>query len=165
MKYFIVLLFAMITISTTAQDHYQAIGVRGGISSGITYKRFLDNENAFEGILSFKKGIRAILLKEFHQPRFSEFSENLYLYHGFGGHFGFLKDEFNSEKIEIFNSELHKSPSTPIIGLDALIAMEYRFETVPFVFALEYKPYFDLFGENILDLHMADFAFALRYIY
>lgn len=163
----ILLLFFLFVIPSSmfAQDYWHSVGVRGGLSSGITYKRFVDEENAFEGILSFNRGFKATLLKEIHQPKYHQYSENFYLFHGFGGHFGFLNEDYNSKEIDIFNAKLRKSTNTPIIGLDAMIGFEYRFETVPFVFGIEYKPYFDIFGKRMLDLHMADFAFALRYTY
>ncbi|MCK4664166.1 MAG: hypothetical protein KAT68_14960 [Bacteroidales bacterium] len=165
MRYSILIFLLLITFSAFSQNYWHAAGVRGGLSSGITYKKFLDDENAFEGMISFKRGIKFTLLKEVHEPKFNEFVENLYVFHGFGGHLGFLNKDYNSETIKIINTELNKSYTTPVIGLDAIMGIEYRFESVPFVIGIEYKPYFDLFGKSIFDIHLGDFAFALKYTY
>lgn len=166
MKYFILLIgIVLLPFLGQSQEYWHAIGVRGGLSSGFSFKKFLDDENAFESILSFKRGINIILLKEMHQPRYNQYSENIYVFHGFGGHFGFLSDDYANEEIKVFRATLNRGPWVPVVGLDAIMGIEYRFETVPVVFGLEYKPYFDLFAKDIFDLHMWDFALSLKYTY
>lgn len=166
MKYLILLAgILLLPFIGNSQDYWHAVGVRGGLSSGFSYKKFLDEENAFEGILSFKRGVNVILLKEIHQPKYNQYSENIFIFHGFGGHFGFLNDDYANEEIKIFKTNLRRGPSVPVIGLDAILGAEYRFETVPIVFGLEYKPYFDIFAKDIFDLHMWDFALSLKYTY
>jgi hypothetical protein len=53
----------------------------------------------------------------------------------------------------------------PIVGLDALAAVEYAIPQVPLVAGIEAKPYFNLFGKNFFQLQPFDFAFTLKYTF
>ena len=75
---FITILMIILSLPLISQEYDRAIGIRGGVTSGFTYRQFLDEEVALEGLLSFKRGgIQIMLLREIHQPGLIEFSDNL----------------------------------------------------------------------------------------
>jgi hypothetical protein len=69
----IAVLFSTIVLGQNESFYKNALGVRLGssvptVKSGITYKHFLSNNNALEGILSFGDGTAICALYEIHKP-------------------------------------------------------------------------------------------------
>lgn len=119
----VVLTFSLTTMAQNENSYKNAIGVRLGstvpaIKSGITYKRFLANDNAFEGILSFGDGVGICGLYEIHKPLSTQ---NLQWLIGFGGYVGITNGD-------------GKFGAAGIIGLD------YKFNQIPLNITLDWKP-------------------------
>lgn len=129
-------LFVMGVQTTQAQDYKTGIGVRGGLSNGLTIKHFIKSEAALEFILANRwRGYNATVLYELHK----ELAPQLNLYYGIGGHIGrwhgYDKHPwFNDDKIYT------------VIGVDAIIGLEYTFKEIPFNVGIDYKPGFNLVG-------------------
>ncbi len=128
MKKLLLLLLVAVTVSlnTNAQDdngYKNAIGVRLGssvpaVKSGITYKHFLANNNAIEGIVSFGDGVGICGLYEIHKPLTAE---NLQWLVGFGGYVGL-------------------NNSTSNVGAAGIIGLDYKFAQFPLNLTLDWKP-------------------------
>ena len=62
MKITLTIIAAFFVLTVAAQEHRNAIGLRGGFSSGVTYRIFVNDFNAFEGWLGFRdNGMQAQL--------------------------------------------------------------------------------------------------------
>jgi hypothetical protein len=160
--YLFTVLLVIVSLPAIPQEYYRAIGIRGGLTSGFTYRQFLDEEIAVEGLLSFKKGgIQLTLLREIHQPGLTEFSDNFLFSYGFGGHIGYIHSDYH-----YFFTERYYYPQQrylPVIGMDAFIGLEYVLRQFPFTFSLDFKPFFELFIPGFFNLNPGDFAFSVRF--
>ena len=158
------LLFFILALSPTlseAQNYTRTAGIRCGQTSGFTYRQYMDESNAYEGIVSFKKnGLQLTLLKEFVQPYFLEHSENIYLVWGFGAHAGTNR----TSSWEIFTKRFYELSSViPLFGIDGYAGLEYRIKEVPLNVGVDFKPFFDLAGARFFSMSIWDFAITLKY--
>ena len=151
------------------QEYSQSAGVRFGATSGLTYKKFLVTEEAFETMISGRNdGIQLTGMYVFHVPMNLAFSPNFYAYYGAGGHFGFEKRD-NLSKILIgaegrdFAYEQDATFFT--MGADFLIGVEYRWLAAPITVSFDVKPYFDYIGMRKTDSRFWDSAISFKYIF
>ena len=156
-----ILLLILSTGISTAQNYTRSAGIRGGQTSGFTYRQNKDDANAYEGILSFKQGgLQLTLLKQFVKPYFTEHSDNIYLVWGYGAHLG----THRTSAFEIFSRRFYNLNSiTPLFGLDAYAGLEYRIKEIPLIIGADFKPFFDLAGIRFFSMSVWDFAFSLKY--
>lgn len=127
-KYLLTLSLAtLISTIVFGQDeggYKNAIGVRLSstvptVKNGISYKHFLANNNAIEGILSFGDGTAICVLYEIHKPINSV--ENLQWLIGAGGYIGFSNSNNN-------------------LGAAGIIGLDYKFANIPLNLSLDWKP-------------------------
>jgi len=157
MKKFVfgMMLLMAFSISLNAQNYTTGVGFRGGLSNGLTIKHFISSSSAIEGIVAGRWG--GILItalyefdNEFNTPGFN-------WYYGAGGHVG------------IWNTPKHASwwvegdVSSPIIGVDAVLGIEYTFPEFPLSISLDWKPAFNLIGYT--GVWADSGAFSIRYVF
>lgn len=132
-----------------AQDYSQALGVRFGSTKGITYKNFVGESQAIEGMLVYhKEGFRAIGL--FEQHFFLGRRSNTSLYIGIGGYGGVtaLLDEFPGQ--------------TNVAGIAGILGFEYTFPHSNLAFAFDLNPAYELIQKTGISGNQA--AVSLRYV-
>ena len=150
----LVVLMAMV-VSLNAQNYYTGIGLRGGLSNGITIKHFITSDKALEGIVASRwSGVLITGLLEFD----NEFNvDGLTWYYGAGAHVG------------IWDVPKHASwwvegdVTSPIIGVDGIIGIEYAFSDFPISLSLDWKPAINLIGYT--GAWADSGAFSIRYIF
>lgn len=151
----IFLLFAVVlfSVTTIAQDYQNAVGLRGGYVGGITFKHFLGESKAVDGILSFRQqGVLVTGLYEIHKNAFEV--ERLNWYYGYGAHVG----------IWGANTERDFYPDGgPIIGIDGVIGIEYYISEIPFTIGVDWKPAINLIGRA--GFWAEDAALSVRYVF
>lgn len=144
-KIFIFLvLFSLVTL-VKAQDYKNAIGIRAGYPTGITFKHFMGGgPRAFEGIFSFYRyGFSATALIEKHSA--SAFDvPRLNWYYGGGGHIG----TFNDYPYRYYRKYKDYVPGDRYLslGVDGIIGIEYNLKEIPINFSLDLKPSINLFA-------------------
>jgi hypothetical protein len=152
-----------ICLYTSAQNYTREAGIRAGVTSGLTYRQYLNENLSYEALMSFRKsGLQFTLVRQVHEQPIFEVSHNLYLLYGYGGHLGF----FNDYEYEIlYNSDVYytKRKFTPVAGVDGFAALEYRLYDLPLSFSVDYKPYFEFSAYEFFRINLWDFAFALKY--
>ena len=150
-KIFVGLLFVFMLVPfAKAQTYSNALGLRGGLSSGITLKHSMGESNALEGILSVRDhGFTLTGLYEFQNPL--DDVANLYWYYGFGAHAG------------LYDKDASSVGTGVIIGVDGIIGLEYNFDQVPLNIGLDYKPGFNLIGNT--GFVGDEFALSLRFTF
>ena len=149
-----ILLVGMIA-SVFAMGYGTGIGLRGGLSNGLTVKHFMGEKTAIEGILSSRwGGFNITGLYEIHNA--SAFGvENLNWYYGLGAHIGFWsgKDVGWAKDDDDYT----------VIGVDGIIGIEYNFKEFPFNIGLDWKPAFNLSGNT--EFWGDGGALSIRYVF
>ncbi|RFP66920.1 hypothetical protein D0N36_00050 [Hymenobacter lapidiphilus] len=146
------------------------IGLRaGGWSSGLTVKHFLSGKNgvAVEGLLTREyaaRGGRLTLLLEKHLP-ISDF-KGLQFYYGAGAHLGVYQGRYYFEDSRFGrkkNRYYYDDQNQLVAGADLILGLEYKLPDLPFVVALDYKPFFEVF-RGYTGLYN-DAAVSLRFVF
>ena len=144
--------FALITTTISAQDYNTGLGFRlGGSNSGLTVKHFTGSTSALEGILGFARHSISITgLYEKHQA-FPN-AEGLKWFYGLGGHIGFFNSgysygyyryyKYKGNKVIIYDDDYYRS--TTYVGVDFIIGLEYKFSGAPISIGLDVKPQIDI---------------------
>ena len=149
-----------------AQDKMTSLGLRAGGLSGISFKFVDEDLSAFEIIAGNQwDGFRVTGLVQKYKPLATDRISGLYMFSGFGAHSGFTRFRKNKEKVvDGIRYYSNNKRTSPIIGADFIIGMEYHFESIPFHFSVDYKPYFDFFGEDFFRPDLWDFGFTIKYL-
>ena len=158
MKKIALLLFGIVftTFALKAQIYNTGIGLRGGLYNGLTIKHFTAKSTALEGIVSSRwSGIQATGLIEFHNQIGSR--ENFQWFYGIGGHVGF----YDGKHTPI--SHQKENGAYTIVGIDAIVGLEYAFSEIPFSIGLDYKPAINLIGKQYFTGDAG--ALSIRYIF
>lgn len=164
MKRFLILLILLFSTSFLwAQGFKHAIGIRGGLSSGFEYRFYADDANSYKILLSTRdRGLQLHALKEFHRYDLFDFSEQIVFYFGAGIHGGYESwDKVHYE----YNSRWYSTRRALLAGVDGLAGLEYVFYEVPLSVGIEVKPYFDVFGREMFNIQLFDFAFTIKYLF
>ncbi len=147
------LMIGVVSLSN-AQDYNTGIGLRGGFSNGISIKHFIGDNIALEGIVTTRwQGFSVTGLYEIHDQAFEV--ERLNWYYGVGGHIGF----WSGDKVRWADDNL----SYTVIGVDAILGLEYNFKEIPFNLSLDWKPVFNLIGYS--GFWGDSGALSIRYIF
>ena len=160
---FPLLLMTIIVSHTEAQNITRNIGLRGGQTAGITFRKYFDEDNALESILSFRlNGIQLTGLKQFIKPKFEEYSDRIFMVWGYGGHVG---TTYSNSWDFAARSYYGNKRFSPVAGIDAFIGLEYRIKEIPLVVGLDYKPFFELSLSRFFSLNPWDLGFSLKYAF
>ena len=164
MKRILLFFFILFTINTVfAQDFRQAVGIRAGWTGGFEYRVFTDDYNSYKFLFSSRdRGLQLHAMKEFHRYDLFDFTDQLTFVFGGGIHLGYERWDVRYYN---YNTSYYRTRSALIAGLDALAGLEYTFYTVPISLGFEVKPYFDLWGRDIFDVNIFDFAFTAKYLF
>lgn len=148
--------FCAMPSETSAQSTYNTgIGLRGGITNGLTVKHFLDEANALEGILSTRfRGFQITGLYERHTTAFDE--ERLNWFFGVGGHIG-AYDDYDGP----FDNDRYGN-GQPVIGIDGIVGLEYHIEPIPFTIGVSAKPFFEFAEPGFV---FWDAGLSVRYVF
>lgn len=167
----VVCLFMLFIISyghSKAQQYDRSAGIRLGGSSGLTFKKFIVDEQSIEAIISNRRsGIQLTILHLIHQPMHVSFNENFYFYYGVGGHVG--SEEYSGIDKELSNADptefnyIEKNYLT--MGIDGMIGIEYRMLSVPITLSLDLKPYLNYIDMRKIKADFWDASIAIKYVF
>lgn len=163
MKPLILIIACIISMASFAQDRKHEIGIRGGESSGIFYRGFIDEGHAIKGLMSFRNnGMQLTALYEKYDPVFCKKTSGFFLYYGVGGHFGYTRWNKRYHHPGQPDTYYYDYVASPVFGIDGIIGLEYRIESIPLSLAFDYKPFLEVLGEHFFDVHFGDFGFSLK---
>lgn len=159
------LLLVFILISTGffafSQEFKQAVGIRMGYTGGIEYRVYTNELNSYKFLVgSRERGFLAHALKEWHRYDMFTFTDQLTFIYGAGVHAGY--ERWDRQQFNV-NSSYYVTHTAFIAGLDGFAGIEYLFHEVPISVGFEVKPYFDLFGRELFDFQLFDFALTAKY--
>ncbi len=149
-----------------ARQYDKGIGLRlGGYMSGFTFKGFINEKGALEGIAGFgRRSFIATGLYEHHFPITDAKGLNLYI--GGGAHLGFFGHRSTylvhrkNKKDYVYVIEEGSTAIVP--GIDFVFGIEYKFQGAPFTVGADLKPFVD-FYEGVSGY--ADGALNIRYVF
>ena len=158
---------AIIVAQAEAQENLKQAGFRFGNTTGFTGRIITEDNFAFEGILGFRNGgMQVYGLFESRKPLELNRVENMFLYFGGGAHIGFVKwNEYDQDYDPYHNyyDDNYDWHIGPAFGIDGIIGMEYVFNAAPISLAVDFKPFFELYGPFLMRVNFWDFGFHVRY--
>lgn len=158
MKHLLTLsIFIVLSLHIQAQKS-NAIGLRGGFSSGVTFQHYLNESHAIELIAHSRwRGTVLTGLYEVHKPFFDV--SGVKWYYGIGAHVGFYRYYKGGPK-------WHKDEwrgTRSVIGADAILGLEYFFDEIPFNISVDWKPVINVIGYS--GLWADEAALSIRYVF
>lgn len=159
LKKLLLLLTMVLGIVTVSNS--QEIGVRfGDVSAGnvaIDAVFSTGDFNRLHGDISFGDVVAADLIWDFFYRPIVD--ETLNWYMGVGPYLGILdKDKITT----VDGVSTHKNETDFNLGGVFEIGLEYRFEAVPIVVGMDYRPSLEIIDKT--DLHFGGFGFNIRYV-
>jgi hypothetical protein len=153
-RVYILLVITFLSINLLkAQDYNTGIGIRAGISSGLSIKHFRNFTQAFEGLITSRwEGFQVTGLYEVHHEAFDV--KHLNWYYGGGVHIGF----YNGSNAYWG----HNGTAYTIVGIDGVLGIEYNFSEIPINIGIDWKPALNLVGYTGI---WSEGALSLRYIF
>ena len=128
-----------------------AIGLRAGGTSGLTFKHFTSSNEAFEGILNIHgngaMGFSLTLLYEKYTRAFDEVGFNWY--YGFGGHVagfesGYYYSKLYGDPYRNNRNYRYYTNGGFGVGIDGVVGLEYKIKPAPIALSLDLKPFFEV---------------------
>lgn len=134
-------LFTLLLQGTlNAQPYKNAVGVRAGYSSGLTFRHSIDREFMAEGMALYNRdGFQFTALYGYQFSPYAK--ERLYYYAGAGLHAGNWQEEF-------------------ALGAAIAVGSEFAFRKAPVIIGIEWKPMINFY--RVLDFGIPDLALTLK---
>ncbi len=120
-----------------------AIGVRLGLGSGVTFQHFFTDQKVFEAI-AYQRfgGANLTLLAEGHEQMLDV--RGLKWFYGAGGHMWlYNKNSVLQENILAENSIA--------LGIDGILGLAFYTRSIPLQFTVDWKPGFNLWGSHYIE--------------
>lgn len=155
-----ILLFSSLDIF--GQFYPLEAGIAGGFSSGFSFRAYLDEQLSYEALVSFRNnGSQLHLFRETHEEIRLTSDGSFNLVYGFGSHLGF----YYSETYTVFFRDVYygRRVFSPVLGMDGLAGIEFRFHEIPLSVGLQYKPYMEISWRQVFSINLWDFGFTARY--
>ncbi|PRY86344.1 hypothetical protein [Mongoliibacter ruber] len=152
-------LFSIIFCLALGNESYAqyttGVGLRAGVSNGLTVKHFISQDAALEGILHTRWGGFVITgLYEVHKD-ISDVKGLMWFFGG-GAHVG------------TWNARRSNRPwgdnrvATTVVGLDGIIGLDYVFDNAPINLSLDWKPVINFGGSGFWG---DEVALSIRYAF
>ena len=153
MKKLFIITISILLFENVQAQYETAVGLRGGVGSGLTVKHFINDTQALEGILYTRwSGFGAALLMEYHNDLGSA---DFKWYYGYGAHVGFYDGKYISWG--------DGNGSFMVAGIDGIIGIEYIIPNAPISLSLDWKPALNLIGGG--PFFPDGGAFSVRYTF
>ncbi|MFN8117190.1 MAG: hypothetical protein U0W65_13820 [Bacteroidia bacterium] len=129
--------------SINSYSYKNAIGLRAGETSGITFKHHFGNSLSFEGIASFWPytfGATGLVEKNINIG-----APGLNFYFGGGGHVNVGNARYRAYYLYSNGEYVYvKRTSEVAFGIDGIAGIEYKFKPVPIAISADLKPYIEI---------------------
>lgn len=132
-----------------------AVGVRLGLGSGVTYQHFFSDHQVVEAI-AYQRfgGVNLTLLAEGHEQMFD--IRGLKWFYGAGGHVWI----YNKSSVLQENSLRENSYA---LGIDGIIGMAMYMRSYPIQFSVDWKPGFNLKGSSYIEWDSGGISIRYRF--
>ncbi len=113
-----------------------AYGLRGGGTSGLTIKHFINSSTALEGIVGIWP--YTISLTGLYETYANAGAEGLSWYYGGGGHITFESGTYH-ERDYYYRRDHYRAEGLGL-GIDGVLGLEYKIRQIPFAISFDIKP-------------------------
>jgi len=163
-KFYIIIFLLCLAPAAFSQFYNKEVGIRGGYSSGITFRVNLEESLSYEAQLNYRDhGAVFTMYRQQHSELGMDRLGNWEFLYGFGLHAGFYyTDTYTILFREIyFGTEIF----TPVIGMDGYIGIDYKLVDIPMSFGISFQPYMELSLKQVFGINFWDFGFHARYMF
>jgi len=162
MKHIYILMLLCVAPGAFSQFYSKEAGVRGGYTSAITFRVYLEEALSYEAQMSYRgEGLIFNMIRQRHQELGMDRFGNWRFIYGFGPHAGF----YRTDRYRIIFREIYfgRKVFTPVIGFDGYAAMEYQMEEIPVSFGVDYHPFMEISLRQVFGINPWDFGIYLKY--
>ena len=155
-----------VTASVYSQVYEKQVGLRLGVTPGITAKIIKNDRTAIEGMLGFRNGgIQMYGLVESYHPLIKTNTRHWMIFFGVGGHIGYINGYDRVKRWSNTAGYYYEEQriSGIVLGIDGVIGTDYTFNKVPITLSIEFKPFFELQDFSRFDVNFWDFGFGIKY--
>jgi hypothetical protein len=161
-KTVLLLLVFFIAMSSYSQYYEKNFGVRLGSTSGFSFKTIKNESSALEGIIGFRNGgLQFYGLLEVYKKAFTSKTDGFRVFYGPGIHFGFVTYRYNDCCSNPYNQGSLRF--FPVLGIDGIIGLEYKFPMNPVVVGFDFKPFIEFEGFYNFKVNFWDFGIFVKY--
>lgn len=158
----LILLFLALSTSAFSQFYHKEVGLRGGYSSGITFRVNIEETTSYEAQAVYRQdgGIFTILRQK-HLDMGMTRGGNWEFIYGMGAHTGF----YYTDTYRIFYQEIYYGTKifTPVIGMDGYAGIDFIMAHAPVSFGISFQPYMEISLRQLFSINLWDFGFHVRY--
>jgi hypothetical protein len=162
MRYLTLIILLALTSTAFSQYFNKEVGIRGGYSSGITFRVNIEEVTSYEAQLCYRQdgGIFTILRLK-HREMGMDKNGNWEFLYGMGAHTGF----YFTDSYRIFFKEIYYDQTifTPVFGVDGYAGIDYVLENTPMSFGISFQPHMEISLKQLFSLSLWDFGFHVRY--
>ena len=163
MRKFYIILFILGLSSTVFSQYYaKEVGMRGGYTSGITFRVNLEENLSYEAQLSYRdNGGIFTMIRQQHLEMGMDRGGNWEFIYGFGMHAGF----YFTDTYRILFREVYfgREIFTPVFGMDGYVGIDYQLQDVPMSFGVSFQPFMEISLKQVFGINLWDFGFSVRY--
>ena len=163
-KFYTIIFLLCLSPAIFAQFYNKEVGIRGGYSSGITFRINLEENLSYEAQLNYRDhgGIFTMFRQQHHEIGMDRLGNWEFIY-GFGIHAGF----YYTDTYKIFYREIYFGSQffTPVIGMDGYLGIDYKLVDIPMSFGVSYQPHMELSLKQVFGINLWDFGFHVRYMF
>jgi hypothetical protein len=157
-----IIIFLLASSGAFAQYYPFEIGLRGGYSSGITFRVNIEDNLSYEAQAIYRdQGGIFSMIRQKHVEMGMDRHGNWKFIYGMGAHAGF----YFTDSYRIFWKEIYYGQNlfTPVVGVDGYIGIDYSLESIPMSFGASFQPYMELSLRQIFGINLWDFGVHVRY--
>lgn len=161
-KFYIIIFLLALSSTAFSQFYAKEVGIRGGYTSGITFRVNLEEDLSYEGQLGYRdNGAIFSVIRQKHREMGMDRMGNWEFIYGFGVHTGF----YFTDTYRILFREVYygREIFTPVFGMNGYVGIDYKLEELPMSFGVSFQPFMEISLKQIFGLNLWDFGFSVRY--
>jgi hypothetical protein len=150
----------LLSVMLSGQEYNRAVGIRGGVTSGVEYRHFFNQNHAGKVLLGYRnRGLLIHGIYEVHRSDLFPSANQLSFVYGAGIHAGYQR--WVKKRIE--GQVVFADLATGLVaGIDGLMALEFSTDVLPLILGIEVKPFMDFGGQHGIEAIPWDFAFTVK---
>jgi len=161
---YITIILLCLSPSVFSQFYNKEVGIRGGYSSGITFRVNLEEDLSYEAQLCYRDngGIFTMFRQQSREMGMDRLGNWEFIY-GFGAHAGF----YYTDSYKILYREVYfgREIFTPVLGMDGYVGIDYKLVDIPMSFGVSFQPYMEISLKAVFGINLWDFGFHARYMF
>jgi len=157
-----IIIFLSISTVASAQFYTREFGIRGGYTSGFTFRVNIPDNLSYEAQVAYRDGGSiAGLIRQVHREIGMDLHGNWEFIYGFGAHVGFYLT--NSYRFFFRDIYYGRRLFSPVAGLDGYLGIEYQLVDAPVSFGVNFQPYMEISLKQLFGINLWDFGINVKY--